>query len=82
MTKAYKAEKGVELDSSFAFHCSRCDVCKRFEANKPATVSLLCLEGSVLWKRENVTATPRSAPARGDHYASAAEVKRLMRYKE
>ena len=53
MRKKFVPEKGVLLDANFLSHVINCDQCKRYEADKPATLALQCLEGSVLWKREN-----------------------------
>ena len=81
MTKAYEAKKGVPLDNNFQTHSAGCNQCKQYDEAKPVTVALLCLEGSVLWKRENATPVKREHPDRGQHWANAAEVKRATKYK-
>ena len=81
MTKPYDAQHGIMLDGSFALHCTGCEECRRFDAEKPATVALLCLEGSVLWKKENHEPTPRVAQHRPETVVSKEAAKRAMKYK-
>lgn len=79
--KVYRAESGIALDSTFAHHSTSCEECQRFDAKKPATIALMCLEGSVLWKRENGVTIKREQEERSQSWASKADVKRAMRYK-
>jgi hypothetical protein len=79
--KNYDPQNGVMMDANFVSHQTICDQCKRFDAEKPATIALMCLEGSVLWKRENGITIKREAPAKPDTVVSKDEVKRVMRYK-
>lgn len=79
--KIYTAEKGVLLDGNFLTHAAHCKDCQRFEEAKPASIALMCLEGSVLWKRENAVHVERATQERGPNFASKADVKRAMRYK-
>lgn len=79
--KVYHAERGVAIDDCWANHVHHCVPCRQFDATKPATVALLCLEGAVLWKRENgVKVTPERAEKQ-ETIKSPAEVRRAMRYK-
>lgn len=80
--KQYFPERGVLLDSSFAFHAQSCESCKRFNAERPETAALLCLEGSVLWKREKAEPAKRKEEWRPPTFVSKAEVKAKMKYKE
>jgi hypothetical protein len=82
MRKNYEAEKGVLMDANFVSHCSNCAQCRMFDAERPASISVMCLEGSVLWKRENAVAAKREPVRKSDNYASKDELKRIMRYKE
>ena len=72
----------VLMDAKWADHLRNCEACRRYDETKPATLALMCLEGSVLWKRENVSGPARQQEARSDNYCSKDELKRLMRYKE
>ena len=49
--KAYEPALGIAIDSTFAAHVEHCQKCQRYDATKPATLALLCLEGSILWKQ-------------------------------
>lgn len=81
MTKIYNSALGIAIDDCFANHVYSCATCKQFDAAKPATVALLCLEGSVLWKRENgVKVTPEREEKKST-VVSKAEVKKVARYK-
>lgn len=80
--KEYQATRGIQMDESFPAHvASGCEQCRRFDAGKPATAALMCLEGSVLYKRDNATRKPAERASRPSTFASKAEVKRLMKYK-
>jgi hypothetical protein len=78
--KLYHPAHGVAIDDTWATHVHRCDACRQFDATKPGTLALLCLEGSVLWKREN---QDKSKPKkeRDESYASPKAIKAAMRYK-
>lgn len=79
--KQFDAGRGVQLDQNFLTHSASCDRCRMFDESRPATAAHMCLEGSVLWKRDNLTTTPKPKVERSEHYASKTQVKRLMRYK-
>lgn len=79
--KPYDASRGVLLDADFTQHCKTCERCAQFDAAKPATAALMCLEGSVLYKRDSVVRERKPQADRGDHYATKAEVKAAMRYR-
>lgn len=79
--KMYHPEKGVPIDGDFLIHLSNCAQCRRYDATKPGTLSLLCLEGSVLWKRENVVSVPKTTRRSDDSYASPKDLKAAMKYK-
>lgn len=72
---------GVPMDANFISHTANCANCKQFDAAAPATFALLCLEGSVLWKRENTDAPKREPLARGQFETTTKHAKELMRYK-
>lgn len=44
---------GVPMDANFHSHQTNCERCKQLDIEKPATLALLCLEGSILYKQEN-----------------------------
>lgn len=79
--KIYRAEVGIQIDDCFANHVYNCATCKQFDAAKPASVALMCHEGSVLWKRENGVKVTKEREERSETFASKAEVKKAMRYK-
>lgn len=78
--KPYRADVGVQLDPSFTSHLARCEQCAQFDASQPASAALLCLEGSVLWKRENKVAAPRQLFVRDGNKASKDEIRRITKY--
>ncbi len=71
----------LALDPSFALHQSSCAQCQRFSPEKPGTAGELCLEGSVLWKRDNPTKIVRPRMERSKYYCSKDELNALMKYK-
>lgn len=73
---------GVPLDASFAEHREACEQCREFSPEQPGSAACLCLEGSVLWKRENVRKPAKLPEPRDDFHVSKAAVKRAMRYRE
>jgi hypothetical protein len=81
MTKSYHAEKGVAIDDTFAHHLHNCARCRQFDAAKPATVALLCLEGAVLWKRENGVKVTPEREQKKETIVSKVEAQKAMRYK-
>lgn len=81
MSKLYHAERGVLLDGDFNLHANNCASCAQFNAEKPATAALLCLEGSVLWKRKNHEPQPRKKEFKPETVRSSKEVKAAMKYK-
>lgn len=83
MMKTY-GEMGVPLDANFASHVALCERCAAVDVANAKSLQTLCLEGSALWKRENVTAAER-VNKRGlapDTVVSRDEAKRAMKYKE
>lgn len=80
--KAYDPHAGgVPLDANFVEHCRICERCQQFDPSKPATASLMCLEGAVLYKRDNVTRPRVARQERPESFATKAQVKALMRYR-
>lgn len=80
--KVFDANRGLQLDATFESHVANgCERCRQFDATKPATAALMCLEGAVIYKRDNVT-RPRSVTAdRPDNFATKAQMKAAIRYK-
>ena len=77
--KIYNASNGIALDDCLANHILHCKQCQQFDKDKPATLARCCLEGSILWKRENVIASPsRESPK---FHCSKDELRREMKYK-
>ena len=73
--------KGVPLDPTFADHLAYCPTCREFNPLKPTTATRLCLEGSILWKRENIVA-PKEIPAPINEFrVTKKEAEAAMRYK-
>ncbi len=73
--------KGVALDPTFADHLAYCPTCREFNPLKAATATRLCLEGSILWKRENIVA-PKEIPApKNEFLVTKKEAEAAMRYK-
>ena len=81
MTKLFDANRGLQLDKDFTEHARDCRGCKQFDPKKPATSVHLCLEGAVLWKRDNVKAPKRPRVERGEFFATKSEMKRVTRYR-
>lgn len=80
--KEFDTNRGLQLDANFESHVSGgCERCRQFDATKPATAALMCLEGAVIYKRDNVVRGRSTAATRPSTFASKAEVKRLMKYK-
>lgn len=80
--KDYDPKNGVTMDASFADHVTLgCEQCKRFDPNKPATLSLMCLEGSILWKRENGVSVKPQHVEKDSTHCSKEELRRAMHYK-
>jgi hypothetical protein len=79
--KDYAPETGIPLDPTFGTHKLNCKLCQRFDPERPASASLLCLEGSVLWKRENQVKEKRAPIIRDEYRRSKEEVKAATRYK-
>lgn len=80
--KTYHAERGVPIDATFLDHQRNgCEQCKRFDETKPATVALLCLEGAILWKRENGVKVTPEREAKSENIVSKEALRRAMRYK-
>jgi len=80
--RAYVPTRGFQIEGqTFAQHQRSCPRCGRFDEEKPATLALLCLDGSVLWKKDNTVATERDSRPLSPYHAPAKEVRKLMRYK-
>lgn len=79
MTKPYDARLGIKIDSDFTAHLAKCARCCGFD-EKPASLVALCLEGSLLWKRENEVGGKRVRD-RPSTWRSKDELKRVMKFK-
>lgn len=79
--KPYTAARGLQMDAYFTTHAVGCPQCCRFNENKPATAALMCLEGSVLYKRDNAV-VKREHVEKPDTFATKAEMKRATKYRE
>lgn len=78
--KTFDPNAGVALDGSWDSHRLLCERCAQFDAARPATAAAMCLEGAVLYKRDNVVTT-RQRIERDEHHGTKAQVKAAMRYK-
>lgn len=80
--KAYHTNHGIPLDANFVSHTALCEQCRAFDPERPQTAVSLCLEGSVLWKRENAVAAPKAPRIQpSGTTVSRDEARRAMRYK-
>lgn len=79
--KTYIAATGIPLDDCFTNHLYNCETCKQFDQKKPATVALLCLEGAILWKRENGVKVTPERPVKDETFVSKDAARKAMRYK-
>ncbi len=69
--------------STFAEHVQHCDRCRRYDAEHPDTLALLCLDGSVLLKNgAPKVVKPKPVLPTDKNKTSKKEAQRLMRYKE
>lgn len=76
------AGSGFPLDgASFAQHAVACADRGRFDAAKPATLALLCLDGAVLWKKDNAQPVKRETKEHSSYHTSASAARKLMQYK-
>ncbi len=73
---------GIQIDADWLSHRAGCEDCRQFDESKPATAAVMCLEGAVLYKRDNKPTERRERVEKPDTYASKAQVKAAMRYKE
>ena len=83
MQKMTDGVMGFALDSDFLTHQGQCSACGQYQPERPATLALTCLEGSILLKRElaaQVTRERPPGPPKDPHKVSKAEAKKLMRY--
>lgn len=78
--KKFDANRGLQLDGDWPSHRSQCARCTQFDPAKPATAGVMCLEGAVLYKRDNVE-RPRTVRAPNPGRVSKAHLKNIMRYK-
>lgn len=80
---------GMPLDADFRSHADLCECCRAFDTSKPITATELCLEGSILWKRDNEQAKQKVVVNEfhegdfigGGHRVSRDKAKQAMRYK-
>lgn len=79
--KPFEVHTGVRLDESWWYHSQVCERCAKFDEKKPATAVEMCLEGAILFKRDNAKAQPKPETQRDEHYATKAQVKAAMRYR-
>jgi hypothetical protein len=79
--KVFSAARGIQLDHNWEQHAAVCEACGQFDAKKPATAAAMCLEGAVLYKRDNIEKPQTPKPERTDNYATKAQMKAAMRYK-
>lgn len=80
--KKFEATRGLALDGDWKAHLATCERCRQFDPQRPATAAVMCLEGAVLYKRDNPSTKPRQRAERSDTYATKEQVKRAMRYRE
>ena len=73
--KMFYAEFGLPLDASFDIHRGKCSRCSAGDIKE------FCLEGAVLWKKENVVKPVKAEAEKDPHRTSVAKAKSLMRYK-
>jgi len=73
--------RGVPLDPDFLTHQGACERCRAFDG-LPASAANLCLEGSVLWKRENIAAPPPDPLPSDENRATKQQLRAVTRYKE
>lgn len=79
--KQYSAARGIQMDATWFSHAASCSQCRRFNESKPATAALMCLEGSVLYKRDNAV-VKREHAEKPDNYATKAQMKAATKYRE
>lgn len=79
--KQFRAGLGFMLDGTWGSHAAGCERCRQFDSAKPATAVLMCLEGAILFKRDNAV-TKREHVEKPDNYASKAEMRRATKYRE
>ena len=80
--KEYDYSRGVLMDGTWDSHKAQCERCGRFDSATPATAAEMCLEGAVLYKRDNVARPQSGRGKRDEHFASKAQMKAVTRYKE
>jgi len=52
--RTYIPARGFPIDATnFQRHQQTCKACAGFNSDNPASLSVLCLDGAVLWKEEN-----------------------------
>lgn len=78
--KNFDPNRGLQLDGTWEDHARACDRCAQFDPTKPATAAAMCLEGAILYKRDNAVAR-RQRVGRDENRGTKAQVKALMRYK-
>lgn len=74
---------GVPIDANLSHHKLGCEQCKRTPADivSASDLALLCLEGSILWKRENEVKMRAAADPEKKRRLKPDEVRSLMKYK-
>lgn len=74
---------GITMHAGFATHIRDCEQCRAADLATPRALADLCLEGSVLWKRENVVQEQKAPdPEQAKFRTTAANLRKIMRYKE
>ncbi len=79
--KDYDVYNGIPLDHTFAQHILTCSDCVKVNSANSATLRHLCLEGAVLWKRENQEKRKTGEKIVDDHIVKKSEMWRHMKYK-
>lgn len=80
--KPFKPEEGgVLMDANFKTHVALCELCQRFDEEIPSTAAQMCLEGSVLWKREHPSEAKRGRLERPSTWRSMDEIMAVTKYK-
>lgn len=75
---------GFLLDRTFFDHMRECPSCQRFSSDKPETAIHLCLDGAVLWKKENHKPRkrpPAMADGKTEFKGTPDMLERITRYK-
>jgi hypothetical protein len=80
--KRYSAYEGVLLDEDFPAHQEGCPRCAGVDLSRPASLSGLCLEGAVLFKRDH-TQKRKALPGERDPFRGTRDqVRRATKYRD